>query len=167
MPALSAVPKGDWRCPNCVAEVCGSNLINHHNCFQAVCKLDDGFGFEQSQRTYTLKSFGDIADKFKSDYFGVPMNTAIDSDQIETEYWRNLANLESNVSVKYGADLFSTDIGSGFPRTTDVDCVDEMYARHDWNLNNLPVVKNSVLSHINVDISGILLDAITVTIVIF
>lgn len=115
---------------------------------KAVCKLDDGFGFEQSQRTYTLKSFGEVADKFKADYFGVPIHL-VDIDQVETEYWRNLANLESNVAVKYGADLFTTDMGSGFPRASD-----DVYAKHDWNLNNLPVVKNSVLSHINVDISG-------------
>ena len=28
------------------------------------------------------------------------------------------------------------------------------YAKSEWNLNNLPVVPNSVLKHIDIDISG-------------
>jgi histone demethylase JARID1 len=30
------------------------------------------YGFEQSKKEYDLQSFGEMADKFKSDYFGLP-----------------------------------------------------------------------------------------------
>lgn len=30
------------------------------------------FGFVQSSRTYSITEFGEIADKFKSDYFNLP-----------------------------------------------------------------------------------------------
>lgn len=73
-----------------------------------------------------------------------------------------MINFESNVVVKYGADLITSKVGSGFPRKTD-DCkgVDSkeqrlrhVYASHPWNLNNLPVLKESVLSHMNIPVSG-------------
>lgn len=50
-------------------------------------------------------------------------------------------------------------MGSGFPRKSDtfkgLDSKDKIhYANHPWNLNNLPVLRESVLSHIKTDISG-------------
>ncbi|RXN10907.1 lysine-specific demethylase 5A isoform X2 [Labeo rohita] len=58
IPPLQDVPKGDWRCPKCVAEECS--------------KPREAFGFEQAVREYTLQSFGEMADHFKSDYFNMP-----------------------------------------------------------------------------------------------
>uniref|UniRef100_A0A2K6F4N5 [histone H3]-trimethyl-L-lysine(4) demethylase n=1 Tax=Propithecus coquereli TaxID=379532 RepID=A0A2K6F4N5_PROCO len=89
IPPLPDVPKGDWRCPKCVAEECN--------------KPREAFGFEQAVREYTLQSFGEMADNFKSDYFNMPVHE---------------------------------------------------YALSGWNLNNMPVLEQSVLAHINVDISG-------------
>jgi len=32
------------------------------------------YGFEQAKTEYTLQSFGEMADKFKLDYFGAPIH---------------------------------------------------------------------------------------------
>ncbi|PSN53133.1 Lysine-specific demethylase lid [Blattella germanica] len=61
LPPLLDIPKGDWRCPKCVAE--------------EVSKPMEAFGFEQAQREYSLQQFGEMADQFKSDYFNMPVHT--------------------------------------------------------------------------------------------
>lgn len=60
IPPLLDIPKGDWRCPACVAK--------------EVSKPVEAFGFEQAQREYSLQQFGDMADKFKSTYFNMPVH---------------------------------------------------------------------------------------------
>uniref|UniRef100_A0A1B6DAW0 [histone H3]-trimethyl-L-lysine(4) demethylase n=1 Tax=Clastoptera arizonana TaxID=38151 RepID=A0A1B6DAW0_9HEMI len=146
MPPLPEVPKGDWRCPKCVAE--------------EVSKPMEAFGFEQAQREYTLQQFGEMADQFKSDYFNMPVHlvpTAI----VEKEFWRVVSSIDEDVTVEYGADLHTMDHGSGFPTKNTLEKADQeqqafirKYAESSWNLNNLPVLEGSVLGHINADISG-------------
>ena len=41
MPPLAEIPKGDWRCPKCIAA--------------EVSKPMEAFGFEQAQKEYTLQ----------------------------------------------------------------------------------------------------------------
>lgn len=62
MPPLQEIPKGDWRCPKCVAV--------------EVSKPTEAFGFEQAQREYSLQQFGEMADQFKSDYFNMPVHVS-------------------------------------------------------------------------------------------
>uniref|UniRef100_A0AAV2M1T3 PHD-type domain-containing protein n=1 Tax=Knipowitschia caucasica TaxID=637954 RepID=A0AAV2M1T3_KNICA len=62
IPPLHDVPRGDWRCPKCLAQECG--------------KPQAAFGFEQASRSYNLQSFGDMADSFKSDYFNMPVHVS-------------------------------------------------------------------------------------------
>ncbi|XP_056373831.1 lysine-specific demethylase 5A [Hyla sarda] len=142
IPPLPEVPKGDWRCPKCIAEECS--------------KPREAFGFEQAVREYTLQSFGEMADNFKSDYFNMPVHM-VPTELVEKEFWRLVSSIEEDVIVEYGADISSRDFGSGFPildgrRKLLAD--EEDYAQCGWNLNNLPVLEQSVLTHINVDISG-------------
>uniref|UniRef100_K9J7Q2 Lysine-specific demethylase 5A n=1 Tax=Xenopus tropicalis TaxID=8364 RepID=K9J7Q2_XENTR len=142
IPPLSEVPKGDWRCPKCVAEECS--------------KPREAFGFEQAVREYTLQSFGEMADSFKSDYFNMPVHM-VPTELVEKEFWRLVSSIEEDVIVEYGADISSRDFGSGFPvmdgrRKLTAD--EEDYAHCGWNLNNMPVLEQSVLAHINADISG-------------
>merc|ERR1719285_1275493 len=113
MPPLAEIPQGDWRCPKCV--------------LAEVSKPMEAFGFEQAQKEYTLQSFGEMADQFKSDYFNMPVHL-IPMPLVEREYWRILDNIDEDVMVEYGADLHSMDHGS--------------------------VVPNSILKHIDMDISG-------------
>ncbi|XP_067110883.1 lysine-specific demethylase 5A isoform X2 [Osmerus mordax] len=142
IPPLQDVPRGDWRCPKCVAEECS--------------KPREAFGFEQAGREYSLQGFGEMADHFKSDYFNMPVHM-VPTELVEKEFWRVVSSIEEDVIVEYGADISSKDVGSGFPvrdgrRRLLGD--EEEYANSGWNLNNMPVLEQSVLTHINVDISG-------------
>jgi len=138
VPPLNDIPKGDWRCPKCVAE--------------EVSKPLEAFGFEQAQGEYSLQQFCEMADDFKSDYFKMPVHM-VPTTQVEKEFWRLLSSIDGNVTVEYGADLHTMDHGSGFPTEASSDATDK-YATSKWNLNNLPVLEGSVLGHINADISG-------------
>ncbi|XP_073177002.1 lysine-specific demethylase 5A isoform X6 [Lepidochelys kempii] len=142
IPPLPDVPKGDWRCPKCVAEECN--------------KPREAFGFEQAVREYTLQSFGEMADNFKSDYFNMPVHM-VPTELVEKEFWRLVSSIEEDVIVEYGADISSKDFGSGFPvkdGRRKMMPEEEEYALSGWNLNNMPVLEQSVLAHINADISG-------------
>ncbi|KAL1435802.1 hypothetical protein MTO96_010583 [Rhipicephalus appendiculatus] len=140
LPPLPEIPRGDWRCPRCVAA--------------EVRKPQEAFGFEQARREYTLQDFGEMADKFKSSYFSMPVHM-ISTETVEKEFWRIVAAVDEDVTVEYGADLHSVEHGSGFPtKNSDLLPGDEEYMNCGWNLNNLPVVDGSVLRHINADISG-------------
>merc|ERR1712106_326566 len=141
MGPLQDIPKGDWRCPKCIAV--------------EVSKPVEAFGFEQAQKEYSLQSFGEMADKFKQDYFNMPVHL-IPTDMAEREFWRIVSSIDEDVTVEYGADLHTMDHGSGFPTKSSKDLLpaDQEYATSSWNLNNMPVLEGSVLGHINCDISG-------------
>lgn len=141
IPPLADIPKGDWRCPKCVVE--------------EVSKPTEAFGFEQAQREYTLQQFGEMADQFKADYFNIPVHL-VPTELVEREFWRIVSSIEEDVAVEYGADLHTMDHGSGFPTKNSLYLLpgDLEYADSSWNLNNLPLLEESVLGHINADISG-------------
>uniref|UniRef100_A0A7N6AEF9 [histone H3]-trimethyl-L-lysine(4) demethylase n=1 Tax=Anabas testudineus TaxID=64144 RepID=A0A7N6AEF9_ANATE len=142
IPPLHDVPKGDWRCPKCLAQECGKPAV--------------AFGFEQASRSYTLQAFGDMADSFKSDYFNMPVHM-VPTELVEKEFWRLVSTIEEDVTVEYGADIASKEFGSGFPVKNghfEVSPEDEHYLSSGWNLNNMPVLDASVLTHITADICG-------------
>ncbi|XP_061591220.1 lysine-specific demethylase 5C isoform X2 [Cololabis saira] len=142
LPPLTDPPKGNWRCPKCVAEECK--------------KPSEAFGFEQATREYTLQSFGEMADAFKADYFNMPVHM-VPTELVEREFWRLVSSIEEDVTVEYGADIHSKEFGSGFPMNTGKRVLtkeEEEYARSGWNLNVMPVLEQSLLCHINGDISG-------------
>ncbi|XP_041859009.1 lysine-specific demethylase 5C isoform X2 [Melanotaenia boesemani] len=142
LPPLADPPKGNWRCPKCVVEECK--------------KPAEAFGFEQATREYTLQSFGEMADTFKADYFNMPVHM-VPTELVEKEFWRLVSSIEEDVTVEYGADIHSKEFGSGFPMVTgkkELTKEEEDYARSGWNLNVMPVLEQSLLCHINGDISG-------------
>ncbi|XP_038061639.1 lysine-specific demethylase 5A-like isoform X2 [Patiria miniata] len=141
IPPLFEVPKGDWRCPKCLVQECN--------------KPTECFGFETAYKQYTLQSFGEMADQFKRDYFSMPVHM-VPPETIEKEFWRLVTAIDEDVKVAYGADIHSLDLGSAFPnkKSKVVGEEDMEYVNSGWNLNNLPVLDGSVLSHINADISG-------------
>lgn len=102
IPALKEIPKGDWRCPKCIAEICK--------------KPTEQYGFEQSKKCYTLNQFGDMANKFKQEYF---QKNGLTNENIEEEFWRILSSPDEPVMVEYGADLHTQDKGSGFPTSAN------------------------------------------------
>ncbi|XP_048682572.2 lysine-specific demethylase 5B isoform X7 [Caretta caretta] len=142
IPPLHDVPKGDWRCPQCLAQECN--------------KPQEAFGFEQAARDYTLRTFGEMADAFKSDYFNMPVHM-VPTELVEKEFWRLVSTIEEDVTVEYGADIASKEFGSGFPvrdRKIKLRPDEEEYLDSGWNLNNMPVMEQSVLAHITADICG-------------
>lgn len=142
LPPLTDPPKGNWRCPKCVAEECK--------------KPSEAFGFEQATREYTLQSFGEMADAFKADYFNMPVHM-VPTELVEREFWRLVSSIEEDVTVEYGADIHSKEFGSGFPMNNgkrNLTKEEDEYARSGWNLNVMPVLEQSLLCHINGDISG-------------
>uniref|UniRef100_A0A4W5KM28 [histone H3]-trimethyl-L-lysine(4) demethylase n=1 Tax=Hucho hucho TaxID=62062 RepID=A0A4W5KM28_9TELE len=142
IPPLHDVPKGDWRCPKCLAQECGKPQV--------------AFGFEQAGRDYSLRTFGDMADSFKSDYFNMPVHM-VPTELVEKEFWRLVSTIEEDVTVEYGADIASKEFGSGFPvrgGRFQVSPEDEDYLTSGWNLNNMPVIDSSVLTHVTADICG-------------
>ncbi|KFP65134.1 Lysine-specific demethylase 5B, partial [Cariama cristata] len=142
IPPLHDVPKGDWRCPQCLAQECN--------------KPQEAFGFEQASRDYTLRTFGEMADAFKSDYFNMPVHM-VPTELVEKEFWRLVSTIEEDVTVEYGADIASKEFGSGFPvrgGKFKVRPEEEEYLDSGWNLNNMPVMEQSVLAHITADICG-------------
>uniref|UniRef100_A0A7N6BMC8 [histone H3]-trimethyl-L-lysine(4) demethylase n=1 Tax=Anabas testudineus TaxID=64144 RepID=A0A7N6BMC8_ANATE len=145
IPPLHDVPKGDWRCPKCLAQECS--------------KPHEGFGFEQASRDYSLRAFGQMADAFKSDYFNMPVHM-VPTELVEKEFWRLVGAIDEDVTVEYGADIASKEFGSGFPIPNGkfkVSPADEKYLKCGWNLNNLAMMKPSVLTHVTADICGMTL----------
>jgi len=141
IPPLQEMPAADWRCQKCIARECHKQM--------------EAYGFEQAEREYTLQTFGEMADKFKLDYFGISVHD-VPWSTVEKEFWRLVNCIEEDVIVEYGADNPSSDCGSGFPtdKTKHLFPDDEEYVKSPWNLNNLPVLKQSVLHYINAEISG-------------
>lgn len=108
----------------------------------------------------------------------------VPTELVEKEFWRLVSSIEEDVTVEYGADIHSKEFGSGFPvnngkrHLSDEEEVSffififfsmfwsrkqinisvmfllQEYARSGWNLNVMPVLEQSVLCHINADISG-------------
>ncbi|XP_047678870.1 lysine-specific demethylase 5B-B isoform X4 [Tachysurus fulvidraco] len=145
IPPLHDVPKGDWRCPKCLAQEC--------------CKPQQAFGFEQARREYSLKTFGEMADSFKSDYFNMPVHM-VPTELVEKEFWRLVGTITEDVTVEYGADIASKEFGSGFPirgGKFKVAPQDEKYLSCGWNLNNMAMMAPSVLTHVTADICGMTL----------
>lgn len=146
-PALTQVPKGEWRCPKCVAHIVKNATFE--------------FGFSDSQTVFNLNTFGNWSNNFKRNYFKQNPQE-VPTEKVEVAFWQNVIDLDTNVQVKYGADLISSKVGSGFPRKEDSipfgieENEHNLYVNHPWNLNNLPVLKESVLSHIGHGISGMM-----------
>lgn len=118
-----------------------------------------GFGFQLSQKHYTLAEFSRMANEFKQNYFKTN-TTDVPLSEVEKEYWRLVASQNEEVSVEYGADLHCNEFGSGFPTKATRDLLEESeleYIDHPWNLNNTPVAEGSVFKYINTNISGMII----------
>jgi len=143
VPPLSEVPKWVWSCQKCIAI--------------QVSKPIKTLAFEHSERDYTLQSFGDMANNFKSRYFETE-GSLVSTVDVEKEYWRILNDYEEDVTVVYGADEHTEDQRSGFPKkiTKYSSDEDKLYVMSHWNLNNLSVLPDSILRYADTDISGMI-----------
>ncbi|KAG0261774.1 hypothetical protein BG011_000676 [Mortierella polycephala] len=136
VPPLQHVPKSDWYCPKCLI-------------------AGEDFGFEEGEE-YALSSFQQKCNNFKKNWFEKFGYTDgnVPEDVVEREFWRLIENTFETAEVEYGADLHSSQHGSGFPtRKRDPN---DKYSVHPANLNNMPVLPESLFCHINSDISGMM-----------
>ncbi|CAG8441747.1 2762_t:CDS:2 [Diversispora eburnea] len=127
-----------WHCPMCLF-LTGSD-----------------FGFEPGN-TFTLDEFQEYADNFMQKHLKEHLNPVGVSkeDFIESEFWRIAHSMDDNTEVFYGADINSTDYGSGFP-CNERDR-NHPYANDPWNLRNLPRLTGSLLHDVTPAIPGMIL----------
>uniref|UniRef100_A0A1I7V9J3 [histone H3]-trimethyl-L-lysine(4) demethylase n=1 Tax=Loa loa TaxID=7209 RepID=A0A1I7V9J3_LOALO len=152
-PALPSVPQFEWRCRRCL--------------LASVNEIAESYAFHDAHTSYNLLTFAKYANDWKQNHFHKsPLANycfqEVPSEEVEQEFWKDVIDLENTVVVKYGADLVVTKVGSGFPMN-GLDFGGKMdhkerqyYANHPWNLNNLPILKDSVLSYMETGISGMM-----------
>ncbi|KAK9728504.1 hypothetical protein K7432_000986 [Basidiobolus ranarum] len=141
-PPISGVPKGDWYCLDCLHEV-------------------DEFGFEDGG-VYSIHSFQQKAQAFKENWFKdrlakrsyTNVDRALTEDEIEEEFWRLADSPHEDAEVEYGADLHSSEHGSGF--STKEKSPNDPYVNNGWNLNVMPVLNESLLRYIKTGICGMM-----------
>lgn len=138
-PLESPVPENEWYCARCLISSSAD------------------YGFEDSDFR-SLEGFKNAAHKFKDSYFKniqlIPDNHILTDDEIEQEYLSIIENPYDELDVEYGADLHSTIHGSGFP--TIETAPNEPVSKCGWNLNNIGILKGSLLSCVTKDISGMM-----------
>ncbi|KAI6233876.1 JmjC domain-containing protein [Aphelenchoides fujianensis] len=166
-------------------KACLSRMLNNRSsrawkCVRCLASdvQDTDFFFSDKEDACTLREFHQMASNFKAKHFKTDKYTVCASppslsfhsfrsgdprrQSVEREYWKNVGDFDSELKVEYGADLLSSEISSGFPSESRPIAgvspdVQQRYARHPWNLNNLPVVSRSVLGHVGTEISGMMI----------
>lgn len=139
-PPVLTVPETEWYCDACKCK----GRFNE-------------FAFVENEKLYSIESFREQAKRFGASHFG---RLPITLEAVEREFWRILSWENENDSIdfhrrsfeiEYGADLHTTVHGSGFARkqATPLD-------RCGWNLNNIALVKDSLLRFCENDIDGVI-----------
>ncbi|ESK86819.1 rum1 [Moniliophthora roreri MCA 2997] len=153
-PPIDAIPKDQWFCYTCLAGTGGD------------------YGFDEGEE-HSLSSFQARDLEFRRAWFQahppLPRPDAMDVDtdprtrnkfgdvivtenDVENEFWRLVQSPDETVEIEYGADIHSTTHGSAMP-TLETHPLDP-YSKDPWNLNNIPVLSDSLLRFIKSDISG-------------
>ncbi|SCU85614.1 LAFA_0D16710g1_1 [Lachancea sp. 'fantastica'] len=145
-PPLSDVPKGKWVCNNCI--------------------FGNGFyGFKEEDKFYSRESFQKLCGEFDSQLW--PQGNKLqDLGALETMFWDQVNQIDTESSIRYGADIHNVGPGqmTGFPTADfvppeiqqDSDARQKYtnYVQHPMNLVNFPTAKGSLLSVFGKRISG-------------
>ncbi|KAG1805191.1 PLU-1-like protein-domain-containing protein [Suillus subaureus] len=150
-PPLATIPKGQWFCHICLFGTGGD------------------FGFDEGEE-HSLSSFQARDLEFRRRWWTShppPSPSAADLDDptvnyvgstliseydVENEFWRLVQSPNETVEIEYGADVHSTTHGSAMP-TLETHPL-EPASKDPWNLNNMPILPDSLLRYIKSDISG-------------
>ncbi|KAF5332034.1 hypothetical protein D9758_014588 [Tetrapyrgos nigripes] len=150
-PPLTSVPADEWYCHPCLTSTGGD------------------FGFDEGEE-HSLSSFQARDKEFRQTWFrshpppsGKGKKTddptashfgdvTVNEHDVENEFWRLVQSADETVEIEYGADIHSTTHGSAMP-TMETYPLDP-YSKDPWNLNNIPVLPDSLLRFIKSDISG-------------
>ncbi|KAG8886497.1 hypothetical protein FRB97_003008 [Tulasnella sp. 331] len=147
-PPLPSIPKGQWFCH--------------------ICLFDTGqdYGFDEGEE-HSLHSFQQRDLAFRTAWFeshppetkdwkdprSYPLgDVTVSEDDVEKEFWRLVESPLETVEIEYGADVHSTTHGSASP-SLETHPLDP-YSKHGWNVNNMPIVEDSLLRYVKSDISG-------------
>ncbi|KAJ6616266.1 PLU-1-like protein-domain-containing protein [Mycena sp. CBHHK59/15] len=151
-PPLETIPKEQWFCYTCLAGTGGDYGFDEGeehslSSFQARDKEFRRVWFESHPPVSDPDAF-EIDDPTSS-RIG---NVTVSEYDLETEFWRLVNTQDETVEVEYGADVHSTTHGSAMP-TIETHPLNP-YSKDPWNLNNIPIVSDSLLRFIKSDISG-------------
>ncbi|KAI0701172.1 PLU-1-like protein-domain-containing protein [Cytidiella melzeri] len=162
-PPLASIPKGQWFCHTCLfgtgsdfgfdegEEHCLSSFQARDLEFRRLWftshppsdadgdreRIYDGDHHTRNTNDPAVNKFGDIE---------------VSETDVEREFWRLVQSPNETVEVEYGADVHSTTHGSGMP-TMETHPLNS-YSKDPWNLNNIPILPESLLRFIKSDISG-------------
>ncbi|CAO3645542.1 unnamed protein product [Cunninghamella echinulata] len=139
-PPLTSIPPAEWYCIKCLTAA-GSD-----------------YGFEDGDE-YSLADFQTFCDDFKKAWFS-KYNPVLHANQVseedcEEEFWRLVDDPHETCQVEYGADLHSTQHGSGFA-SAERNMDNGKRNIDPWNLNMIPILPDSLFTHIKTDISGMM-----------
>lgn len=148
-PPLSSIPKEQWFCFTCLSGTGGD------------------FGFDEGEE-HSLSTFQARDLEFRRMWFeshpparnALPSandtdmigNVPVSEYDVEEEFWRLVQSPNETVEIEYGADVHSTTHGSAMP-TMETHPLNP-YSKDPWNLNNIPILPESLLRFIKSDISG-------------
>ncbi|KAF9037813.1 hypothetical protein BDZ89DRAFT_1061401 [Hymenopellis radicata] len=152
-PKVKSIPKGAWYCHACLSgsgRDFGFDEGDEHtlSSFQARDREFRRFWFESHPPQRHENAMDDVDDPAMTRIGNLVLSEA----DVEKEFWRLVENPNETVEIEYGADVHSTTHGSGMP-SIELHPLDP-YAKDPWNLNNIPIVSDSLLRFIKSDISG-------------
>ncbi|KAF9478416.1 jumonji superfamily protein [Pholiota conissans] len=151
-PPLDTIPKDQWFCFTCLSGTGGDFGFDEGeehslSSFQARDKEFRRLWFESHPPTNAdvLPDDGEIT----KTRIG---NVTVSEHDVEEEFWRLVQSPNETVEIEYGADVHSTTHGSAMP-TVETHPLNQ-YSKDPWNLNNIPILSESLLRFIKSDISG-------------
>ncbi|KAH6914792.1 PLU-1-like protein-domain-containing protein [Coprinopsis sp. MPI-PUGE-AT-0042] len=152
-PPLAAIPKDQWFCYTCLAGTGGDfgfdeGAEHSLSTFQARDNEFRKLWFETHPPLGAANRMVDDQDP-TINYFG---NVPVSESDVEEEFWRLVASPHETVEIEYGADVHSTTHGSAMP-TMETHPLHPA-SKDPWNLNNIPILPDSLLRFIKSDISG-------------
>ncbi|KIO30970.1 hypothetical protein M407DRAFT_222112 [Tulasnella calospora MUT 4182] len=157
-PPLSYVPKGQWFCHICLFDTGGD------------------YGFDEGE-DHSLHSFQARDLAFRKAWFEAHRpppppeghndpyrykvgDVELGEDDVEREFWRLVESPLETVEIEYGADVHSTTHGS-LSKSQPLSASPSLethpldpYSKDGWNMNNMPIVSDSLLRYVKSDISG-------------
>ncbi|KAL4256714.1 [histone H3]-trimethyl-L-lysine(4) demethylase [Pleurotus pulmonarius] len=150
-PPLDTIPKDQWFCYTCLFGTGGDFGFDEGeehslSSFQARDLAFRRMWFEQHppERDEMVDANDPTVNRFG--------NVVATENDVEREFWRLVQSTTETVEIEYGADVHSTTHGSAMP-TMETHPLNT-YSKDPWNLNNIPIVSDSLLRFIKSDISG-------------